>query len=245
MSRPVRKAMLLAAGSATRLGPLASRVPKPMLPVGGRPLIEHTVRQLVRYGVEDIVINVHQRGDVVASHFGDGSAFGVRIHYSEEPELLGTAGGVRKCAPLLDETFLVVYGDNLTTCRFEALVDFHRAHAGVATIALFWRDDVSAHSAVERHPDGRIVRFVEKPKPEDAPSHWISAGVIVFEPAVFRYIDEGRPVDFGFDVFPSLLRAGEAIYGYEMGADEGLWWIDTPEHYERVTALWSAGFPGG
>jgi len=170
--------MLLAAGSATRLGSLAQAVPKPMLEVGGRPLIEHTVRQLARYGVEDIVINLHQLGGVVTRHFGDGSRFGVRIHYSEEETLLGTAGGVKKAAPLLDETFLLVYGDNLTTCRFDALVDFHRAHRGLATIALFWRDDVSAHSAVERREDGRIVRFVEKPRPEEAPSHWISAGVM-------------------------------------------------------------------
>ena len=237
--------MLLAAGSATRLGPLAEEIPKPMLAVGGRPLIEHTVRQLARYGVEDIVVNLHKLGHVVRDHFGDGSRFGVRMHYSEEPVLLGTAGGVRACAPLLDEPFLLVYGDNLTTCRFDALVDYHRATGGIATIALFWRDDVSAHSAVERRADGRIVRFVEKPKRGEAPSQWISAGVVVFEPAIMEYIPAGRPADFGFDVFPAALQAGEAIYGYEMAADEGLGWSDTPEHYRRVTALWRDGFPGG
>jgi len=237
--------MLLAAGSATRLGELAQEMPKPMLPVGGRPLIEHTVRQLSRYGVEDVVINLHRLGSVIRNHFGDGSRFGVRMHYSEESTLLGTAGGVKRCEALLDETFLLVYGDNLTTCRFDALVDFHRAHGGIATIALFWRDDVSAHSAVERRDDGRIVRFVEKPPPAEAPSHWISAGVIVFEPAIMRFIPGDRPADFGFDVFPALLRAGERLYGYEMSADEGLWWIDTPESHARVTALWRDGFPSG
>ena len=237
--------MLLAAGSATRLGPLAQEIPKPMLPVGGRPLIEHTVRQLARYGVEDVVVNLHTRGQVIRDHFGDGSRFGVRMHYSEEPVLLGTAGGVRRCADILDETFLLVYGDNLTTCRFDSLVASHRARGGLATIALFWRDDVSAHSAVERAADGRIVRFVEKPRAEEAPSHWISAGVVVFEPAIMTFIPRDRPADFGFDVFPAALRTGEAIYGYEMSEAEGLWWIDTPEHYERVTTLWRNGFPGG
>ena len=237
--------MLLAAGSATRLGSLAQEIPKPMLEVGGRPLIEHTVRQLARYGVEDIVVNLHKLGDVVKQHFGDGSRFGVRMHYSDEPSLLGTAGGVRKAAPLLDETFLLVYGDNLTTCRFDALVDFHRAHGGIATIALFWRDDVSAHSAVDRRDDGRIMRFVEKPKPAEAPSHWISAGVVVFEPRIMAYIPPDRPADFGFDVFPALLAAGEPLFGYEMGPDEGLWWIDTPESHARVTAQWREGFPSG
>lgn len=245
MTAPVRKAMLLAAGSATRLGSLVQEVPKPMLEVGGRPLIEHTVRQLARYGVEDIVINLHVHGHVVKAHFGDGSRFGVRMHYSDEPSLLGTAGGVRRCADLLDETFLLVYGDNLTTCRFDAVVDVHRANAGIATIALFWRDDVSAHSAVERRADGRIVRFVEKPRPEQAPSHWISAGVVVFEPRIMAFIPPDRPADFGFDVFPALLAAGEPLFGYEMGPDEGLWWIDTPESHARVTAHWREGFPSG
>jgi len=245
MTDPIRKAMLLAAGSATRLGPLAGAIPKPMLEVGGRPLIEHTVRQLARYGVTDIVVNLHRLGDVIREHFGDGGRFGVRMHYSQEDVLLGTAGGVKQAQPILGgEPFIVVYGDNLTTCRFDALVDFHRAHGGICTIALFWRDDVSAHSAVERRPDGQIVRFVEKPKNDEAPSQWISAGVIVFEPKVFDYIDEGRPVDFGFDVFPALLRAGEKIYGYEMSPDEGLWWIDTPESHARVTTLFRGGFPG-
>jgi NDP-sugar pyrophosphorylase family protein len=237
--------MLLAAGSATRLGELSQDIPKPMLSVGGRPLMEHTVRQLARHGVTDIVINLHKRGGVIRNHFGDGSRFGVRVHYSEERVLLGTAGGVKKCASLLDETFLLVYGDNLTTCRFDALVECHRDHDGIATIALFWRDDVSAHSAVERNSDGRIVRFVEKPSAATAPSHWISAGVIVFEPEIMKFIPADRAVDFGFDVFPAVLGAGEAIYGYEMGTDEGLWWIDTPEHYQRVTTLWRDGFPGG
>ena len=237
--------MLLAAGSATRLGQLAQEIPKPMLSIGGRPLIEHTVRQLARYGVEDVVVNLHTLGHVIRDHFGDGSRFGVRMHYSEEPVLLGTAGGVRRCADILDETFLLVYGDNLTTCRFDALVEYHRDRRGIATIALFWRDDVSAHSAVERRPDGRIVRFVEKPQPGEAPSQWISAGVIVLEPEIMRFIPRDRPADFGFDVFPAVLRAGEAIYGHQMSADEGLWWIDTPEHYERVAALWRNGFPGG
>lgn len=245
MTEPVRTAMLLAAGSATRLGPLAGSIPKPMLDVGGRPLIEHTVRRLARYGVTDIVVNLHRLGDVVRTHFGDGSTFGVRVRYSQEDVLMGTAGGVKRAEPLLGrEPFIVVYGDNLTTCRFEALVDFHRAHGGICTIALFWRDDVSPHSAVERTPDGRIVRFVEKPKNEEAPSHWISAGVIVFEPKVFDYIEPGRSADFGFDVFPALLAAGEAIYGYEMSPDEGLWWIDTPESHARVTAFFRDGFPG-
>ena len=208
--------------------------------------MEHTLRRLARYGVTDAVVNLHRLGGVIRDYFGDGSRLGLRLQYSDEPTLLGTAGGVKRAQPLLGrEPFIVVYGDNLTTCRFDALVDCHRAHKGIATIALFWRDDVSPHSAVERRPDGRIVRFVEKPKNDEAPSHWISAGVIAFEPEIFDYIEPERAADFGFDVFPAVLQAGEHIYGYEMRGDEGLWWIDTPEHYARVTALWRGGFPDG
>lgn len=240
----VRKAMLLAAGRNTRLAGIAGDLPKPMLPVGGRPLIEHTVRQLARAGVHDVMVNLHHRGEALREHFGDGSRFGVRVHYSHEEELLGTAGGIRKCRSFFEDgPFLVLYGDNLTTCRLEGLVGHHRAHPGIGTIALFWRDDVSPHSAVEIQPDTRITGFIEKPKPAEAPSHWISAGVIVFEPQVLGEIPDKIPCDLGFDVFPRLLAAGHVLHGYYMTGDEGLWWIDTPQHYERTSALWKDGFP--
>lgn len=236
--------MLLAAGRSTRLADLAADLPKPMLPIGGRPLIEHTVRQLAGAGITDIMINLHHLGEAVETHFGDGGRFGVRLQYSYEPELLGTAGGIRKCRGFFEDgPFMVIYGDNLTTCRLDRLAAHHEQRAGIATIALFWRDDVSPHSAVEIQPDTRITGFIEKPRPEEAPSHWISAGVIVFEPHVLDRIPAIVPCDLGFDVFPRLLAEGERLYGYYMTGDEGLWWIDTPGHYERTRALWRDGFP--
>jgi mannose-1-phosphate guanylyltransferase len=236
--------MLLAAGRSTRLADLAADLPKPMLPIGGRPLIEHTVRQLARAGITDIMINLHHLGRTVEAHFGDGGRFGVHLQYSHEPELLGTAGGIRKCRTFFEDgPFMVIYGDNLTTCRLDRLAAHHEQHEGVATIALFWRDDVSPHSAVEIQPDTRITGFIEKPRPDEAPSHWISAGVIVFEPQVLDRIPATVPCDLGFHVFPRLLAEGERLYGYYMTGDEGLWWIDTPEHYTRTSALWRDGFP--
>lgn len=236
--------MLLAAGRSTRLADLAGDLPKPMLPIGGRPLIEHTVRQLADAGITDIMINLHHRGDAVEAHFGDGTRFGVRLQYSHEPELLGTAGGIKKCRGFFeDEPFVAIYGDNLTTCRLDRLAAHHEQRRGIGTIALFWRDDVSAHSAVEIQPDTRITGFIEKPRPDEAPSHWISAGIIVFEPQVLDRIPAMVPCDLGFDVFPRLLAEGERLYGYYMTGEEGLWWIDTPGHYERTSALWKDGFP--
>ncbi len=215
-----------------------------MLPVGGRPLIEHTVLQLARYGVCEIAINLHHCPEAVQEHLGDGSRYGLHIEYSFEPQLLGTAGAVKKLASFFqDAPFFLLYGDNLTTCNLDRLVRLHQERAGIATIALFWKDDVSPHSAVELQPDARITRFVEKPKSEEAPSHWISAGVCVLEPKVLEFIPIDRPSDFGFDIFPLLVARGEKLYGYYMSQDEGLWWIDTPEHYWRICDLWKDGFP--
>ena len=244
MTEPITRAMLLAAGQGTRLRPLTDHQPKPMLPVGGRPLIEHTVLQLARYGVREISINLHHRPEVVEQYFGNGSRYGLHIEYSFEPQLLGTAGAVKKLESLFrGAPFFLIYGDNLTTCHLDRLVSLHRAKAGIATIALFWKDDVSPHSAVELQLDARITRFVEKPKPEEAPSHWISAGVNVLEPQVLDRIPVNRPSDFGYDIFPLLAAQGEKLYGYCMSQEEGLWWIDTPEHYWRICDLWKGGFP--
>ena len=244
MSRAVRRAMLLAAGAGTRLRPLTNSRPKPMLDVGGRPLIEHTVRQLVACGVTEMVMNLHHCPDAVRLHFGDGTRFGVRLSYSYEPTLRGTAGSL---VPVMEhfrgEPFFVIYGDNLTTCDFRKLSETHAQSKAAATIALFWKEDVTPHSAVELQPDNRITCFVEKPKAEEAPSHYISAGMNILEPTVLDVIPIDRPSDFGFDIFPAMLARGMPIQGYPMSPEEWLWWIDTPEHYARVAALWKTGVP--
>jgi mannose-1-phosphate guanylyltransferase len=237
----VRRAMLLAAGGGTRLRPLTDRRPKPMVEVGGRPLMEHTVLQLARAGVRELVINLHHCADAIRDHFGDGTRYGVRIAYSYEPELLGTSGGVKRAGAYLEgEPFFLVYADNLTTVDFARLSLAHASGGALATIALFWKDDVSPHSSVELSPDGDITRFVEKPKREEALSHWISAGMAVMEPDVIATIPDGRS-DFGSDVFPLLLKTGHRIRGYTMRDGEGLWWIDTPGDYERICQLWKNG----
>jgi len=213
-----------------------------MLRVGGRPLVEHTVRQLAAAGVERMAMNLYQHPEAVQRHFGDGSRFGVTLRCAIEQEPLGTAGALNSFRDMLDEPFFVAYGDNLTTCDFAALARAHEAHGGIATVALFHRDDVTKHSAVELQPDMRITRFVEKPKAEEAPSHWISAGMMVLDPAVLQYIPDSGFFDIGFHLFPAILAAGERMYGYTMGDDEGLWWIDTPDDYARVSAQWAEGF---
>jgi mannose-1-phosphate guanylyltransferase len=240
----ITRAVLLAAGAGTRLRPLTNDRPKPMLTIGGRPLIEHTLLQLIACGVREFIINLHHCPDVVRKHFGNGKQYGIQIEYSYEPELLGTAGAIRRVAnALAGEPFFVIYGDNLSRCNFERLQLVHAASSSIATIALFWKEDVSPHSAVELQKDDRITQFIEKPAREKAPSHWISAGINVMEPEVLGAICENHPCDFGFDVFPALLKQGHKLQGYRMGPKEGLWWIDTPEHYLQVFKLWENGIP--
>ncbi|HMG72623.1 MAG TPA: NDP-sugar synthase [Pyrinomonadaceae bacterium] len=240
----ITRAMLLAAGGGTRLKPLTDNRPKPMLPLGGRPLIEHTIRQLVKVGVRDAVINLCHCPEAVIDYFGDGSNFGLNLTYSVETELLGTAGGLKKVEDFFrGEPFYLMYGDNLSTCNLSKLAQAHEKHAGIATTALFWKEDVSPHSAVEILGDDRIVKFVEKPKRGEEPSHWFSAGVNVMESRITDYIPTEQYCDIGYYLFPKIIEAGQNLYGYYMTEDEGLWWIDTPEHYARMSELWKDGFP--
>ncbi len=233
------KAMLLAAGPGTRLRPLTDSLPKCMVPVAGKPVLQHNVEWLRSQGVVDLVVNLHYHPETVTDHFGDGSAFGVRIHYSYEPELLGTAGALWAARQFFSqERFLVLYADNLIDCDLTRLYDLHMASRATLTMALFWRADVSASGVVSLDENGRISAFKEKPKPEEALSHWVNAGLLLCEPGVPRFIPPEQPSDFGHDVLPALLAAGELLYGYTMGPDEGLWWIDTAEDLQQVREEW-------
>jgi mannose-1-phosphate guanylyltransferase len=231
-----KKAMLLAAGKGTRLRPLTETASKCMVRIAGKPILEHNIERLKSYGVTDIVINLHHQPESITAHFCDGSRLGIRITYSFEPELLGTAGAVKNVAGAFDAPFFVWYGDNLSDCRLDRLWRLHVERGGLATIALHRRDDPTQSGIVGLDADDRIVRFLEKPRAEQVFSHWVSAGILLLEPCVLDSIAAGGLTDFGRDVFPALLERGEAIYGYRMAEDEHLWWVDTPEDYEQVRA---------
>lgn len=233
------KAMLLAAGAGTRLRPYTDHVPKCMLPIAGKPLLEHTIMHLQQQGVTEIVINVCALPQVIMDHFGSGERWGVCIRYSVEATQLGTAGGVKRMADFFaGAPFLVWYGDNLSRCNVGQLYASHVARGSVATLALFHREDVSQSGIVGLGPEERIVRFLEKPQPDQVFSHWVNAGIYMLEPSVLDFIPAGAPVDFAREVFPALLAAGEPLHGYPLSAAEGLWWIDRPEDLQRVQAEW-------
>ena len=236
------KAMLLAAGRGTRLRPMTETVAKCMIEINGKPVLEHNVERLRKFGVTDIIINLHYLPKAVKDHFGDGSRFGVRIRYSFEPELLGTAGAVRNVAAFFDAPFFVWYGDNFSTCRLDRLREFHQAKGSIATIALHHRDDPTQSGIVGLDAHDRITRFLEKPRPEQVFSHWVSAGILALDPRALNVIPRMGAPDFGRDVFPALLEHDAPVYGYRMAADEELWWIDTAADLERVvTALSTPG----
>jgi NDP-sugar pyrophosphorylase family protein len=231
------KALLLAAGEGQRLGPLTKDMPKPMIRIAGKPILEHHVELLAHHGIRDIAINLHHHSEVVTAYFEDGSRWGVRITYSYEPQLLGTAGAAKALESYFQGTFFVIYGDNLLNCDLTRLLEFHHAHAGLGTIALHYREDASQSGVVSLDERDRVIRFVEKPAANSAFSPWVNAGILVFEVQVLKYIPGGSASDFGKEILPCLLTADQPLYGYRLRDGEGPWWIDTPTDLERTQHL--------
>lgn len=229
------KAIVLAAGSGTRLGPLTAGRPKPLLPIQGKPILEHTLALLRRHGVTEVLINLYHCPAAIPAHCGDGRAWGLRITYAVEPELRGTAGAVKHFeAAVGAEEFLVMYGDNYYDLDLTPLLRFHTTTAGVATVGLIEQADVAESGIADLAPDGRVRRFVEKPGPGEAFSHWANAGVYACRPALFTHIPADRPTDFGRDIFPRLAAEGVPLFGLVLrGSVLG---IDTPERYREAEA---------
>jgi len=214
------KAMVLAAGKGTRLRPLTDVLPKPAVPVAGKPIIEHIFELLAESGFDEVHVNVCHLADVLLDLYGGGASFGgMAVHLTREEELLGTAGSVKRMASAaarsFDSTFVVVMGDALTDVDLGEVVAFHKERGALATMALMRVEDTSQYGVVELDPRGNIVGFQEKPCPEDAVSNLANTGVYVLEPEALDYIPEGAFYDFANDVFPRLLTAGERLVGYE------------------------------
>ncbi|MBI3978994.1 MAG: nucleotidyltransferase family protein [Chloroflexi bacterium] len=208
------KALVLAAGEGTRLRPLTLDRPKPMVPIGGRPLLEYAVRLLKAHGVEQIAVNLHYQPEAICSYLGDGGHWGVQITYSLEHPILGTAGAARRLDGFLDETFLVFYGDVLTDLDLTALVRFHRMRGVVGTLALHRLEDPTGKGVVDLDADGLVRRFVEKPAPGESVGALVSAGVYVLEPAILGLIPPETFFDFGRDLFPMLVERGYRLAGW-------------------------------
>ncbi|MHB8642698.1 MAG: nucleotidyltransferase family protein [Gaiellaceae bacterium] len=228
------KALLLAAGLGSRLRPLTDAVPKCLLPVAGKSTLLRAVELLRGQGVTDLIVNLHHRPETVVAVLGDGRALGVRVEYSHEPELLGTAGALDACRDRLDGRFLVLFADNVYACDLDDVLTLHERHGATLTMALHRRDDARQSGWAEVDEDGRVARFVEKPEAAAPFGGWVNAGLLVCEQGVLKAVPRGVSSDFGRDVVPALLAAGEPVAGYRMAREELLLWIDTPADLDRA-----------
>ncbi len=194
----------MAAGLGTRLRPLTYEVPKPMVPVGNRPVMELILRALAAQGFGEVISNLHWFPETIERHFGDGSSLGVELTYLHEPELTGTAGGVRAAREFLaaDGPFLVMAGDALCDIDLAELAEAHRRNDAIATLAIKRVPNVSEFGVVVTDGDGRVQGFQEKPDPAEALSNLANCMIYVLEPEIFDYFPESDAVDFALDVFP-------------------------------------------
>ncbi len=217
------RAMVMAAGAGTRLHPLTASVPKPMVPIANRPVLEYTIENLRRHGVTEMILNLHSHPELIRNHFKNGEAWGVRIQYSQEPELLGTAGGVRNVASFLKgNTFFVMSGDGLTDINLTRMLDFHKSQKALATIALKAVDTRFEYGVTLTNQKGRITRFIEKPLWSDFFSNAVNTGIYLLEPRVLAKIPSGTPYDFGSQLWPKLLKERARLFGHRTDA----YWCD-------------------
>jgi len=230
--RKVKKAFILAGGKGTRMRPLTYEIPKSMIPLKGKPLVQHIMELCRKYDVRDIILSVGYLGDKIKQHFGDGSNLGIKISYVEEREELGTAGPLNLAKEMLDGPFLMFNGDVLCTLDIPDFIRFHEEKNAVATIALTQVKDTSSFGVVKMKGD-RIVEFIEKPTASED-SKLINAGVYLLEPEIFKYIPKGR-ASIERDVFTKLAKEGK-LYGYHFEGE----WLDTgtPEAYEHAIKNW-------
>ncbi len=235
------KAMVLCAGFGTRLGDLTREMPKPMLPVGGHPMLAYILANLAQHGFTDIAINLHFRPEVIRQHFSDGSRWGLSLTYSEEPTLLGTAGAVKQLASHFrdDDAFLVHYGDVITDQDFRPMLDFHRERKALATLLLHQR--AKSNSVVSLAPDQRVTGFLERPTEEarrGVTSAWVNSGVCLCSPELLDLIPDQTPCDLPRDVFVKLVSSGR-LWGFPLTGYRCA--VDSPERLQAASESVSEG----
>jgi mannose-1-phosphate guanylyltransferase len=209
------KAMVMAAGLGTRLRPLTDFLPKPMMPVANRPVLHHLLNLLQRHGIHQVGINLHAAPDMIESYFGDGAKLDMEIRWSHEPDLLGTAGGTKKLEDFWGgEAILITSGDGLHDIDVTALLGHHKRTGALATLAVKPVQDPSSYGVLILDRDTRVRGFQEKPTRDEARSDLANCGVYVIEPALLERIPKDTFMDFGQDLWPLLVAAGEPIYAY-------------------------------
>ncbi|HEX5798530.1 MAG TPA: nucleotidyltransferase family protein, partial [Gaiellaceae bacterium] len=214
------KAVVMAGGEGTRLRPLTSNQPKPMVPIVGKPCMEHILELLAQHGFDEVVVTLAFLPQAIRSYFGTGEALGLSIEYSVEEMPLGTAGSVGLARDAFDETFLVISGDALCDVDLGELVRVHREKGAAVTIGLKSVENPLEFGIVVTDDEGRIERFLEKPSWGQVFSDTINTGIYVLEPEVLRHVPTEGTYDFSKQLFPLLLEMGRPLYGHVL---EGYW----------------------
>ena len=225
-------ALFLAGGLGTRLKPITNELPKPMVPIMGKPLLERNIESLKRYGIDEIVLSTCYKSQKIEDYFGNGEKFGVKISYISEDEPLGTAGAIKNAQKFFDDTFLVFNGDILSDIDISDMLRFHNEKGALATIAVTEVLNPSAYGVIEHDDNDFITAFKEKPKPYESDSNLINAGIYIFEPELLDEIPESSVVSIERDTYPLLLQKGYKIAVYNKCS----YWLDlgTPRKYMRA-----------
>jgi mannose-1-phosphate guanylyltransferase len=244
------KAMILAAGKGTRVRPITYTIPKPMIPILQKPVMEFLLELLRQHGFDQIMVNVSHLANEIENYFRDGQRFGVEIAYSFEGrivdgdlvgEALGSAGGMRRIqdfSPFFDDTFVVLCGDALIDLDLTEAVKWHREKGAIATVVMKTvpKEEVSSYGVVVTDENGRIQAFQEKPSVEEALSNSINTGIYIFEPEVLDYIPSGVEYDIGSQLFPKLVEMGAPFYGIAMDFE----WVDigkVPDYWHAIRSV--------
>lgn len=206
------KAIILAGGLGTRLKPLTDNTPKPLLPIKGKPIIEHAINNFKKHGIKDIILSVGFRADKIKEYFGDGSKLGVNISYCIEDEPLGTGGAIKKAAENINETFIAINGDNLSDVNWTEIINAHKRNNAKITLGLYPVEDVTKFG-IARLEGEKILEFIEKPSVEEAPSNLNNAGLYVMEPDALDILPQGKS-SIEYDCFEKLSPEG-VVYAYE------------------------------
>jgi glucose-1-phosphate thymidylyltransferase long form len=217
------KAIIIAGGFGTRLRPLTYNTPKSMVPVANIPFVLHQIELLKKYGINEIILNLHYLSDNIKQVLADEAGHGIKVYYSIEEKPLGTAGAVKNAEEYFDNDPMIVFnGDILTDINLSELLDFHRKKNAKATLTLTRVEDPTTYGLVITGKDGRVERFLEKPSWERVTTNTINAGIYVLDPQVFANVPKGVEYSFERQLFPGLLESGEPVFGYASDA----YWID-------------------
>src|SRR3989344_3158069 len=215
------KALILCAGRGERLKPLTDTIPKPMVPINNKPLLEYSILLCKKHGITEIAINTSYLPEKIKEYFGNGEKFGVNINYSYEPELLGTSGALNNFLKFLDETFLVFYGDAITDINVTEMLNYHKNKKSLATLALRKKPkENETQSLIFADNNLKLTKFIEKPNEEQVQElakdyKLINSGIYILEPQVLKYIPEGFS-DFAYDIFPKLIEQGKEVHAFLM-----------------------------